>query len=57
MPSTTHAINQKEFILEALKGSNYRADGRTTADARPVRITYARSEGQASAEVQLGKTR
>ncbi len=51
------SVNEREFILAALKDTDYRADGRTTRDTRPLRMTYARAEGQASAEIQLGKTR
>lgn len=55
-----HAIpptQSQEFILQALQTSNVRADGRSSRDARPLRVLYARGEAQASAEVQLGKTR
>ncbi|EKU21492.1 exosome complex component RRP45 [Nannochloropsis gaditana CCMP526] len=51
------SINEREFILTALKDENCRADGRTPADTRELRVTYARAEGQATAEIQLGKTR
>ena len=47
----------QEFILQALRLSDCRADGRTARDTRPLRVTYARGEAQASAEVQLGRTR
>lgn len=49
--------SEQEFILQALQASDCRADGRTCRDARPLRVQYARGEAQASAEVQLGKTR
>jgi len=51
------SLNERAFILTALKDSEFRADGRTPLDTRPLRVTYARAEGQASAEIQLGKTR
>lgn len=51
------SINEREFILTALKDENCRADGRTPADTRELRVTYARAEGRATAEIQLGKTR
>ncbi len=51
------SLNERAFILTALKDSDFRADGRTPRDTRPLRVTYARAEGQASAEIQLGKTR
>ena len=51
------SLNERAFILTALKDADYRADGRTPRDTRPLRVTYARAEGQASAEIQLGKTR
>lgn len=52
-----HHTQSQEFILQALQTSDVRADGRSSRDARPLRVLYARGEAQASAEVQLGKTR
>lgn len=48
--------NDREFILRSLR-SGRRGDGRKTGDMRLLRMVFARAEGQASAEVQLGRTR
>lgn len=48
--------NDHDFILRSLRGGR-RADGRQLGDMRLLRMVFARSEGQASAEIQLGRTR
>lgn len=48
--------NDHDFILQALR-SGRRADGRRLGDTRLLRMVFARAEGQASAEIQLGRTR
>lgn len=48
--------NDHDFILRALR-SGRRADGRQLGDMRLLRMVFARAEGQASAEIQLGRTR
>eukprot|EP00752_Nemacystus_decipiens_P009980 g8900.t1 len=48
--------NDHEFTLRALR-SGRRADGRRLGDMRLLRMVFARAEGQASAEIQLGRTR
>lgn len=48
--------NDHDFILRALR-SGRRADGRKLGDMRMLRMVFARAEGQASAEIQLGRTR
>ncbi|CAM9097447.1 unnamed protein product, partial [Ectocarpus sp. 6 AP-2014] len=48
--------NDHDFILRSLRGGR-RADGRQLGDMRLLRMVFARAEGQASAEIQLGRTR
>ncbi|CAB1111060.1 unnamed protein product [Ectocarpus sp. CCAP 1310/34] len=48
--------NDYEFILRSLRGGR-RVDGRELGDMRLLRMVFARAEGQASAEIQLGRTR
>lgn len=48
--------NDHSFILRALR-SGRRIDGRKLGDMRLLRMVFARAEGQASCEVQLGRTR
>lgn len=48
--------NDHDFIIRSLR-SGRRVDGRQLADMRLLRMVFARAEGQASAEIQLGRTR
>ncbi|CAM9786358.1 unnamed protein product [Pylaiella littoralis] len=48
--------NDHDFIIRALR-SGRRADGRQLGDMRLLRMVFARAEGEASAEIQLGRTR
>ena len=48
--------NDHDFILRSLRNGQ-RVDGRQLADMRLLRMVLGRSEGQASAEIQLGRTR
>lgn len=49
--------NDHSFILRSLKRNGRRIDGRQKNDMRLLRMVFARAEGQASCEVQLGRTR
>ncbi|CAN0519324.1 unnamed protein product [Scytosiphon promiscuus] len=53
---TWQSKNDHDFITRALR-SGRRADGRKLGDMRLLRMVFARAEGQASAEIQLGRTR
>lgn len=53
---TWQSNNDHEFILRSLR-SGRRVDGRKLGDMRALRMVFARAEGQASAEIQLGRTR
>ena len=48
--------NDHDFILRSLRNGQ-RIDGRQLGDMRLLRMVLGRSEGQASAEIQLGRTR
>lgn len=48
--------NDHDFILRSLRNGQ-RVDGRQLGDMRLLRMVLGRSEGQASAEIQLGRTR
>lgn len=48
--------NDEEFIIRSLR-SGRRVDGRKLGEMRLLRMVFARAEGQASAEIQLGRTR
>lgn len=48
--------NDHDFILRSLRHGQ-RVDGRQLGDMRLLRMVLGRSEGQASAEIQLGRTR
>lgn len=48
--------NDHNFILRSLRNGR-RIDGRRPGDMRLLRMVFARAEGQASCEVQLGRTR
>lgn len=48
--------NDQEFIIRSLRGGR-RVDGRKLGEMRLLRMVFARAEGQASAEIQLGRTR
>lgn len=52
----SHSINTSAFIIDSLR-IEQRADGRGLHTMRNIRLSFARSEGKASAEVQLGRTR
>ena len=44
--------NEREFIVEALRSSETRVDGRGPFEARPVRYTFGPKDGVA--EVRMG---
>lgn len=48
--------NDSDFILRSLRKGR-RVDGRRLDDIRLLRMVFSRAEGQASAEIQLGRTR
>eukprot|EP00953_Heterococcus_sp_UTEX-ZZ885_P026396 14256-Heterococcus_DN1.PRE.1 len=50
------SLNTSAFVLESLQRGR-RIDGRVLTAMRSLRFTFTRAEGQASAEVQLGRTR
>ncbi|CAM9602951.1 unnamed protein product, partial [Ascophyllum nodosum] len=50
------SINDHDFILRSLRKGK-RVDGRRLEDMRLLRMVFSRAEGQASAEIQLGRTR
>ena len=47
---------ERQFVLEALQ-KGLRADGRSAIETRKVRFEFERSDSQAVAHVQLGRTR
>jgi exosome complex component RRP45 len=50
------SLNTSAFVLESLQRAR-RIDGRVLTEMRSLRFSFTRAEGQASAEVQLGRTR
>eukprot|EP00639_Heterosigma_akashiwo_P034146 CAMPEP_0194740478 /NCGR_PEP_ID=MMETSP0296-20130528/92592_1 /TAXON_ID=39354 /ORGANISM="Heterosigma akashiwo, Strain CCMP2393" /LENGTH=171 /DNA_ID=CAMNT_0039651627 /DNA_START=86 /DNA_END=597 /DNA_ORIENTATION=+ len=55
--SVDQSENEKDFILNALRESGKRMDGRTPNEMRYIKLNFGRRECESYVEVQLGQTR